>query len=998
MNNSKKLALKISLVASTVLFGFSSTGVKIAKENRNLISAELGQPTFKIEYGDSKPQELYTSKYESIKELSKAGHQLVKDIEGEGATLLVNKNEALPLAKGSKVTLFGVQSVVPSYGGRGSAHASNPQHQVDLKEGLEKAGFEVNATMYDYIKDNISVKNNDKKPYSVANGWTGGTPKDMPFSDFEKEESLVKSLESYNDVAIMTLSRCGAENADVMLIPDKMDGLKLTKEERSTLEGLGKLKKEGKVKKVVVLLNVSNQIQTSEINKPEYGIDAVLWTGQVGINGTEAIGEILNGTINPSGSLPDTYWYNHSDNPVVQNYGAFTYANRGDFKQLPVPETNPWTHQPDDRWGKYVTYQEGVYLGYRYSETRYFDTIMGRTGHGNFDYSKVISHPFGAGLSYTTFEYSDFKATQTKEGYELSVKVTNKGNIAGKEAVQFYIQKPYTEFDIERGIEKPAVELVEFGKTGLLEANKSETITVTVPEEALRVYDRKVDKTYIITEGDYLFTAASDAHEACNNFLAKAGKTTENGMTENGDAKLVKSFHHNLDTENFSKSRATGHKITNIFDKAEINNYEGNTLEYYTRSNWSKELKKDIKLNKEMVDIILAQENSNSIQKDNGEYPKYGVKNNLQLINLFQDDKGNPIPYDAPIWDSFLDQLTFDETAELVGQGFRCSAALERLGKPKTMDHNGPTGLTQPYSEGNGLANKRNDPDKNLTPVNYTTVPVLAATNSKELAKRFGEMIGEDALWAGYNGFYGVGLNTHRSPYEGRAYEYFSEDPFLSGTMAAIECKEIQARGTNAFIKHFALNDQEAQRCGVNVWTNEQALREISLRPFELAVIDGGAANAMISLSRVGLEHATACKPLLVDFLRGELGMLGYAVSDMWTLEYNNEQLPLFLMNGLDIPDGETDKVGANFNKYKTGYSNVAWRMREAAKRTMYATLHSNAMNGFDSNTKIINITPAWEIGANVGLGIITVIWVGCLGWGTYEIVLHIKRKKNEIN
>ncbi len=985
----RALALKISLVVSTVLFGFSTTAVSIAKENRDQISSSLGQPTFKIEYGESKPQELFKSQYKSIKDLSAAGHKLVKDIEAEGATLLENKNNALPLAQGSKVTLFGVQSVVPSYGGRGSAQASHPQPQVDLKAGLEKAGFSVNQTMYDFIKSGIA----DKK-YATAMGFTGGLPKDMPFADFESNADLVKSLNSYNDVAIMTLSRCGAEGSDVTLNATT-DGLKLTAAEASTLAGLGKLKKDGKVKKVVVLLNTSNQIQTSEINKGEYGIDAVLWMGQVGINGTEAVGEILSGAINPSGSLPDTYWYNHKDNPVVDgNYGAFTYQNRDEFKdQLPAVKKS-YYGGTSDNWGTYVTYQEGVYLGYRYSETRYTDTVMKREGHGDFNWKNTISYPFGFGLSYTDFQFSNFSANETKDGYKLTVDVKNIGKVAGKQSVQFYIQKPYTEFDIERGIEKPAVELIDFGKTDILKPGKTQTVTLDVSKEVLKVYDRKVAKTYIVTEGNYLFTAAKDSHEAANNFLAKAGKTTADGMTENGDAKLVKSFHLGKDEFNFSRSRSTGKKITNLFEKAEINNYEGNTLDYFTRSNWSKKLRKDLKLNQEMVNEILKQENSNSLKKDDGLYPTYNAKNNLQLINLYQNDSGELISYDNPIWDLFLDQLTWEETCEIVGQGFRCSAALDRLGKPKTVDHNGPTGLTEKYSAANGLANKLDDPDKDLTPVNYTTVPVLAATFNKDLSKRFGEMIGEDALWAGYNGFYGIGVNTHRSPYEGRAYEYFSEDPTLSGIMASIETLEIQARGTNAFIKHFALNDQETQRCGVQVWTNEQALREISLKPFEMAAIDGKAANAMVSLSRIGLELATGCKSLLTDFLRGEVGMVGYCVSDMWTLQYNKQQLPLFLMAGLDIPDGATNNVGTDWSLYETGYSALAWRMRESAKRTMYATLHSNAMNGFDSNTKIIRVTPKWEKQANILLGVVSTVWGACLAWGVAEVVLAVKKSR----
>ena len=466
-------------------------------------------------------------------------------------------------------------------------------------------------------------------------------------------------------------------------------------------------------------------------------------------------------------------------------------------------------------------------------------------------------------------------------------------------------------------------------------------------------------------------------------------------MTSDGDKKLVKSMHQGYDNETYSRSSATGHKITNLFDHSDINYYEGNTLDFLSRSNWSKELRKDVKLTQEMVDAIVNQLDSKSIKPDDGEYPKYGVDSGLQLIALLKDEAGNPVGYDDDIWNTFLNQLTWEDTVKLVSTGLRCSAGLEKLGKPQTKDHNGPTGLTQTYNESKvGLAAKTNDPDGDKAPCYYPSIPIVAATYNKEVAHKFGDTLGEDALWAGYNGFYGIGLNSHRSPYEGRQFEYFSEDPFLAGTMAAEEVIGLQSHGCNAYIKHFALNDQEKQRSGIQVWSNEQALREISLRPYEHAVIEGHAVHAMASFSRIGLENCPASHALLTDYLRGELGMTGFVVTDMWTIGYSDEDMPGFLMAGCDLPDGELGAKGATnpYDKYKTGYSNVAWQMREAAKRTLYSTLHSNAMNGFDSSTKIRSITPKWEVAAITGSSVLGVVFGGFSLWGVVAFVLSRRK------
>ncbi len=989
------------MVSSSLLFGVALTGTNIARANRTAISNELGTPTFEIiqkEDGEKVDNVYYKSKYTKLggqDGLIQAGKNMCKEIEEEGAVLLENRNNALPLKEGTKVSLFGTASFRISVGGRGSSHTRNPQPATSLKEALENAGLQVNNVLNDFYDEKYNTVDGKNKPYQPS-GWTHHT-NDVPFSEIQANKEAYDSIKEYGDVAIFTVTRMGGESND---LPTKgsegIDGdfLNLTEKEASVLQGLGQLKKNGVIKKIVVLLNTTNQIQTSSLNKPEYGIDATMWIGHVGITGTEAIGEILTGKKSPSGHLSDTFWYKHTDNPVLQNQGVFTYANRGDFPEL--PEASKGRGGNSDKYGTYVAYQEGVYLGYRYSETRYTDVITKRENAGEFDYNKVISAPFGFGLSYTDFSFSDFNVERNGKDFVVTVKVTNTGTeYHGKDVAQIYLQKPYSNFDIERGIEKPAVELVGYAKTDELAPNASQTLTIPVSGECLRVYDRKVSQTYIVTEGKYLFTAAHDAHDAANNFLAHEGYSKKDGMTSDGNKNLVKSFNQKFDEETYSHSRGTGHKIHNLFDHSDINSYEGNTLDFLSRSNWTKPLAKDLKLTKEMVDLILKQEDSSSIQKDDGKYPTYGAENNLQLIDLLMDEDKNPISYDDQLWDKFLDQLTWEETVKLVSLGLRCSAGLDRLGKPQTKDHNGPTGLTQKYNEDKrGLAATTNDPDGDKAPVYYPSIPVLAATFNKDVAKRFGECLGEDALWAGYNGFYGIGLNSHRSPYEGRHFEYFSEDPFLAGTLATEEVLSLQAKGCNAYIKHFALNDQESQRSGIQVWSNEQALREISLRPYEYAVIDGHAVHAMASFSRIGLELCPASHALLTDYLRGELGMTGFVVTDMYSIGYKEEQMPAFLMAGCDLPDGELGtKVANPFNDFKSGYSNVAWQMREACKRTMYSTLHSNAMNGIDSNTIMRAITPTWEVAAITGTSILGVIFGGFTIWCAVAIFLDYRRK-----
>ena len=980
----KILGHKIYNVVSTFVLGLLITGTVIANDNSTAISNALGSKTFRIETigEENTDTEYFKSKYKSLSELINAGRDLAEEVEAEGAVLLKNDN-ALPLAKGSKVSLLSVSSVNPAYGGRGSAQTSFPQTPITPQQGLENAGLQVNQSLIDFYQAN-------KSKYASQGREEDSLINDAPWSDITSN-NLESSIKEYGDAAFFILTRVGGEANDMTRtgVSDVEDGdyLKLSVNEISVLKGLKALKDAGEIKKIIVLVNAANQIQTTYLDNPEYGVDAAMWVGSVGVSGFNAIGKLITGDISPSGHLSDAYWYDHDDNPANKNFGKHHYKNVENF-DFPMIAGNQ-----ESKYTTYVAYQEGVYVGYRYAETRYADVVTNRANAGSFDYSKVISHPFGYGSSYTEFEFSNFTSTKLDGKYEITVDVKNIGDTySGKDVVQVYVQKPYTSFDVERGIEKPAVELVGFAKTSTLAPNATETVKVTVDESEFRVYDANVDKTYILTEGDYYLTAATDSHNAINNILAAQNYSN---LDSAGDKNMVAKYSLEYDNKTYSKSSKTNNKITNLFDEADINKYSGkgkNNITYLSRSNWEGTFPNTaatISMTSGLQKDLLAQNDPTNIEKDDIKYPTYGADNGLTLLDLRVDKDGNKIDYNNPIWDEYLDQLTWEETEALLSNGFRQTAILDRLGKPKTVDHNGPAGLTQKYGENPfGLAARTEDPEKDKTAPYYPCAGIISATFNLDLVQRFGDMLGEDAIWAGYAGFYGIAINCHRSPYEGRTYEYFSEDPFLAGVVATEEVKALQSHGCNAYIKHFALNEQETYRAGVSVWTNEQALREIYLRPFEKAVVDGDATNAMASFTRIGAKYCPASKELMTDFLRGELGMKGFVVTDMYTIGYKLEHMPTFMMAGTDLPDGELKNP---YSQFKTDHGAMAHQMREAAKRILYTTVHSNAMNGLSTNTILVAITPDWMVALISIDAVVGAIWATGVA---LVVIATIKNKK----
>lgn len=958
------LLIKIAVVVTTFLFGFMMCVTVITGENRTAVNNHFNVKEFSIVEPESTghlDKEYFKSKYDNLADLIAAGKDNVELIEAGGAVLLKNDNDALPLdvAKGEKkISLFGTSSIDPAYGGKGSAQTSRPLPPVTPKEGFTQAGFEVNDALIDFYSAPTSEKykrGNTRGENAKINGapWTD-------IIDAVGENDIA----AYGDAAILILSRPGGgEGMDLSATGTDGEGgnyLALSDTEKGVLRGLASLKDSDKIKKIIVLFNAANQIETGFLFDPTYKIDAALWIGSVGITGFNAVGDIIAGNVNPSGHLSDTYWFKHNYNPVFANRGQSLYTGS---ENMGLPAKNG---KIDNKYNNYIVYQEGVYVGYRYTETRYYEKIM-NGGDASFDYGAVVSHPFGFGMSYTSFTYDNYNVTDNGDGtYTVSLDVTNGGDVPGKDAVQIYVSKPYDQYDKDRGIEKPVVDLVGYLKTDEIAAGATVNYSVNIDKKNFKVYDANDAKTYIVTAGEYLIAAGQNAHDATNNILAFKGKTQADGMDAAGDASLVTSFDLELDKTSYSKAGETD--ITNLFDSADVNKYfasSENTVKYMTRSDFAGTTPTSavsLKMTQKLADDMLAQDDSSVIAKDKTAYPAYGKKSGLKLFDLRTDKDGNPIAYDDPLWDKLLDQLTWDETMAIVSNGLQSTVEVPSIAKPGTVEQNGPTGVTMVYGKNPlGLAARKNDPDKDKTPPYYPCIGILASSFDTDLATKYGDMLGEDAIWTGYAGFYGIGLNTHRNPYGGRAYEYYSEDPLLAGKTAALEVKALQSHGCNAYIKHFALNDQEAQRAGICVWLNEQTFREIYLKSFEIAVTEGGAMNAMAAFNRIGGTHCPASKALLTDLLRGEWGMKGLVVSDMYSIGYKAAQMPIFMTAGCDLPDGELTSR-APFRSFKKNYGDLALQMREAAHRVLYATVQSNAMNGFSAETQIVRIVPGWRI------------------------------------
>ncbi len=686
------------------------------------------------------------------------------------------------------------------------------------------------------------------------------------------------------------------------------------------------MKAAGTVKKIVVLLNTANALQVDFLKNNEYGVDACLWIGDVGVTGINAVADILAGRVNPSGSLPDTYCYDNFSAPAMANFVPTVYQG---YVKGEIP----------DNAKTYMIYQEGIYVGYKYYETRYEDQVMGTGNAGNYAYSDDVAFPFGHGLSYTAFEYSDFGLTETMGNFMgVTVTVTNTGSVAGKETVQIYAQSPYTDYDREHGVEKAAVQLVGFGKTGILEPGQSETLEISVDRRDLAAYDAYGAGTYILEPGAYYLTAATDAHDAVNNILASKGYTRADGMDADGDPALTAAWKETaLDTTTFAVS-ANGTPIVNRLSSADPNLYDGvgEEVKWVSRSDWQGTLPREIvkltltdQLRRELQDVRYDPADYDAV-----DMPAMGAKNGMKLYDLIGKD------FDDPQWEPLLDQLTFDEMVSLIGDAFHWTMPVKSIEAPGTRDENGPQGLTASLL-GSGATQ--------MKATAFTSEDVMAATFNVELMAEVGKVIGNNCLEAGIACLYGPGNNIHRTPYGGRNFEYYSEDGFLSGAICAPEVAAIQAKGVHVVMKHFALNDCEQGRIGLGVWLSEQAAREVYLKAFQAPIEKGDANGVMMAYTRWG-AHWSGGSQGLGEILREEWGCDGMNITDNVLTTFVNG--PDGILAGTSIYDAMMPYVTQGLPKYKDDPVIVS-AMREACRHNLYAIANSCGMNGVGADTTI---------------------------------------------
>ena len=905
----------------------------------------------------------------SQNERLEAGQALCYEVEAEGAALLLN-NGALPLAAGAKVSTLSVNSVDLTYGGTGSGNVDASKAD-NLKAALEKSGFEVNATLWDWYTSDEAEALKD----AAAEGGTGGENATLggqaPISEIDPANypaDVKDSIAAYGDAVVITFSRVGGEGYDCAF-PGYEDGngvvtqfnyLALNNNERALMAYADGLKKEGKIKSIVVLINTSNSLQVDFLN--DYDVDACLWVGGLGISGTNAVTDILAGKVNPSGSLVDTYCYDNLSSPAMHNYIALEYAN--------------FNGQVPDQASTYMVYQEGIYVGHKYYETRYFDAVMGQGNAGNYaeQYGKEVAFTFGYGLSYTTFEYSDLTVAEGvnangEKCYNVSVTVTNTGDLEGKETVQVYLSSPYTQYDIDNKVEKAAVQLVGFGKTEILAPGASQTLTVQVDERDLASYDAYGAKTYILDAGTYYLTAATDAHDAVNNILAAHGKTTADGMDAEGKAHLVYGWDMEFDSETYSQS-LNGTAITNQLDHADPNLYYGeDVVTFLSRNDWSGTWRENIELEiiEQMVDE-LALNRWTGIGRDFYDYPDewealpvLNAANGLTLYDMFSmDEDADGVmadkDYDDPAWNKLLENLTMAELMS-VADCFHWRHPVPSVNAPGSRDENGPQGLTVSLF-GGGLVTMEGESAEATA---FTSEDVMTATFNTELMYRVGQMIAYDCLDASVSCLYGPGANTHRTPYGGRNFEYYSEDGFLAGEMAYAEVSALLDHGIDVVFKHFALNDTEQDRLGQAAWLTEQTAREVYLKAFQKALEENdGRGGIMTAYTRWGTTWSGFNQNLMSGILRGEWGNQAMYITDNILTEYCDASAAI-VAGGVTCFDAMMSYATDDLKETVGGATAdpvVVNALVEAMHHNLYTIINSAAMNGVGEDTVVRAITP----------------------------------------
>lgn len=864
--------------------------------------------------------------------VSKA-NELAKDVQSEAVTLLKNDDSNLPLS-GKKVNVFGWGSTNPVYGGTGSGSMSKQYKTVSLLDGMKQAGLKTNTELSklytDYRKDRPEVG-------MFAQDWTLPEVPAKQYSD-----KLVSDAKDFSDEAVVVLTRVGGEGAD---LPTDMKAkgityknnskdyddfqkgesfLQLSKTERDMIDLVT-----SNFKKVTLVYNGANTFQFDFLNDyPQ--IQSVVWCPPAGQTGFSALGEVLAGETNPSGKTSDTFLKDLTKSVSYNNFGKFEYTNMADK----AAKYKGFTGDDVTAIPGFVNYSEGIYVGYKFYETA--------SDEGLINYDDTVAFPFGYGLSYTSFDQK-LDSVKYKGGkVTVTATVTNTGDKAGKDVVEVYYNPPYT----DGGIEKASKNLAGFEKTKELQPGESQKVTVKFDDDDMASYDYKGAKAYVLEKGDYDISIQSDSHHVIDHKAITVKDTVtydSDSNTHNGDKTVA--------TNQFDDVAGD---VTYLFRADHFANYKEATA-----------APTNFKMSDKAKETFYNNSNYDpkKFDKDSDKMPTTGAKNGLKLSDMYGKD------YDDADWDKLLDQLTFDDMDNLIANGGYGTQAVKSVGKIQLTDADGPASLNNNFT---GVGS-----------IGFPASTAFACTWNKDLAKQFGEMIGDMAHDMHVAGWYAPAMNIHRNAFSGRTFEYFSEDSLLSGVMASSEISGAKSKGVYSFMKHFALNDQETKRTEMLcTWTNEQAMREIYLKPFEMSVKEGGAQAVMSSFNYIGNTYAGADSALLQTVLRGEWGFKGFVLTDYFG-GYGYQNADQEVRAGNDSMLATTKITNHITDKSATSVK----AMRQAAHNILYTA--ANSWQYANGEPKVA--TPIWKTAMYVAWGVVAVLVIGL------EIVAikrYLNRKK----
>ena len=866
-------------------------------------------------------------------ETNEEAAEVAEEIMEDGIVLLKNES-LLPLNETKKLNIFGWESINPAYGGAGSGGINDLYDIVSLNQGLENAGFSINQELVDFY-NNYGADNPEMSIQKQS--WTLPEPPVDTYSD-----ELIKSAKEYSDVAVVVLSRkAGEGHNDIPMdvrkaaydnnsdeyddFPEGEHYLQLSQTERDMVDMVC-----SNFDNVIVIYNGANQFELGFADEyPQ--IKSVVWcpgTGNVGFN---ALGKVFSGEVNPSGKTPDTFIYDMTTAPWWNNAEKTEYTNLAD---LAVEGMNAGTAQVYAP--AFTNYVEGIYVGYKYYETA--------AQEGAIDYDKTIQYPFGYGLSYTEFEQKMGELEEKDGQISVDVEVTNTGDVAGKDVVEVYYKPPYT----NGGIEKSSANLIEFAKTDLLQPGESQTVTVTFSIEDMASYDENNAKAYVLEKGDYVISINSDSH------------TVLDQKTYTADTDVV------YEEENKRVSDDTA--ATNVFEDAKGDVTYLSRADHFANYEEATAAPASAELGEPYVSEYHLNSNFDKTTYLNDEdvMPTTGADNGLTLADMRDAD------YDDPRWEKLLDQLTVDEMANMIAMAGYQTAAMDSVGKVATLDFDGPAAINNNFT---GVGS-----------IGFPIEVVVASTWNKELAQAWGECMGKISQEMGAEGWYAPGMNTHRTAFGARNYEYFSEDGVLAGNMGAKAVEGARKYGVYSYIKHFAMYEGNAKM--VSVWSNEQAIREIYLKPFEISVKQGGANAVMVSWSFLGDKWTGECSNLMNTVLRDEWGFRGMALTDFFR---NNGH---GFMNADAALANGVDAMLSTFNGEENNVANpehptAVLQMRNACKNVMYTVVSSWAYDGEHEETGMEN----WK---KAGIGIDIVIALFMAGMEVLVIRGYKKRKNAE--